>query len=93
MNYFKAAFVLLACALIVGTAGAAAMDAAVDDVRDSYDEDANASAPGSLDAGEQAGSTSATAVVWLGLAAVPMFMLAVLGIALTKRGAPAGGRR
>lgn len=88
---------LLATSLIFSAAGAAAIDASLENSRDTYtnstSDPANATAPGVVDLGEDAGSTLATLLPLAGFVAVPLGIVGLLGLGLTRRSRSGRRRR
>jgi hypothetical protein len=95
LSTYATAFLLLAGALVLTVAGASAMSASYD----SANETASGNAPGAdgappvLEVGKDIQSTLVSALPWIGLAAVPMAIIGILGSLAFVRKSGRGRRR
>ncbi len=81
---WSTAFVLLAATLVMGTAGIAAMGASMDSTEGEISDPSSAT-DGLLGMGEDVQSTLAYLLPLLALAAVPLGIAGIIGIALVNR--------
>jgi len=83
LSNWAAAFLLLGSFIVAGVAGISAMDASHTATNETL-ADNNVSKPPELAMGEEVQSSLAAALPWLGLAAVPLGILGILGLAALR---------
>lgn len=78
LSHLFTAFILLAGALIVASAGTLALDAAYSDTQERYDASSSTSTTDSLETGKDLSSTVATLIPLFGYMAVPLGIIGLL---------------
>lgn len=90
---WTAAMLVLAVVVVGGAAGTAAVSASYEDSKATYNATHSQTEPPVLAMGKDVSSTMLTVLPWLGLVAVPLGIVGLLGLGLTRRSSNGGRRR